>query len=131
VSSEVKSDKDRGDLEIALNASPSNVAPSMTIVRDELNRLRNEPVSESELAAAKLRLISSALLSESSARGQLGEILDLAQNGLPNDYFATLQSRFASITPADIQRVARQYLRPDELIQIYAGPFGPWSDHAI
>ena len=131
VTSELKSDKDRGDLEIDLNASPANVAPSIDIVRDELNRLRTQPVSESELAGAKLRLISSALLAEASARGQLGEILDLAQNRLPGDYFATLQTRFANITPADIERVARRYLRPDDLIQIYAGPSGPWSDHAI
>lgn len=131
VSSEIKSDKDRGDLEIDLSASPANVPGAIAIVREQFTRLRNEPVSASELAGAKLRLISSALLAEASARGQLGEILDLAQNGLPNDYFATLQSRFANITPADIQRVARQYLRPDALIQIYAGPFGPWSDHAI
>jgi len=131
VSSEMKSDKDRGDLEIDLNASPGNVASSIGIVREQLDRLRTQPVSPNELASAKLRLISSALLSEASARGQLSEILALAQNGLPNDYFATLQSRYANITPADIQRVARTYLRPDQLIQIYAGPAGPWSDHAI
>jgi zinc protease len=131
VSSEMKSDKDRGDLEIDLNASPGNVAPSIAIVREQLDRLRTQPVSESELASAKLRLISSALLSEASARGQLSEILELAQNGLPNDYFSTLQLRYANITPADIQRVARTYLRPDQLIQIYAGPSGPWSDRAI
>ena len=131
VSSDLKSDTDRGDLEIDLNASPGNVAASIGIVRDQLNLLRSQPVSESDLASAKLRLISSALLSEASARGQLSEILDLAQNGLPNDYFATLQARYANITPADIQRVARTYLRPDQLIQIYAGPAGPWAEHAI
>ncbi len=131
VSSEMKSDKDRGDLEIDLNASPGNVASSIEIVREQLGHLQTQPVGASELAGAKLRVISSALLSESSAGGQLSEILELAQNGLPNDYFATLQSRYANITPADIQRVARTYLRPDQLIQIYAGPSGPWAEHAI
>jgi zinc protease len=131
VSSEMKSDKDRGDLEIDLNASPPNVAPSIALVREQLDRLRTQPISESELASAKLRLISSALLAEASAGGQLSQILSLAQNDLPGDYFATLQARYANITPADIQRVARKYLQPDQLIQIYAGPMGPWAEHAI
>ncbi len=131
VSSELKSDKDRGDLEIDLSASPANVAPSIALVREQLGRLRTQPISESELASAKLRLISSALLSEASARGQLSEILSLARDDLPGNYFATLQERYANITPADIQRVARKYLQPDQLIQIYAGPMGPWAEHAI
>jgi len=131
VSSEMKSDKDRGDLEIDLNASPDNVAAAIAIVREQLSRLRAEPITQSELSDAKVRLISSALLSEASSRGQLDEVLDLAENDLPNDYFATLQTRYANITPADIQRVARTYLRPDQLIQIYAGPSGPWAEHAI
>jgi zinc protease len=131
VSSELKSDKDRGDLEIDLSASPANVAPSIALVREQLGRLRTQPISDSELASAKLRLISSALLSEASARGQLSEILSLAQDDLPGNYFATLQERYANITPSDIQRVARKYLQPDQLIQIYAGPMGPWAEHAI
>jgi zinc protease len=131
VSSQMKSDKVRGDFEIDLSVSPSNVAAAIAIVREQLNRLRTQPVTQSELADAKTRLVSSALLSEASARGQLSEVLDLAQNDLPNDYFATLQARYANITPADIQRVARMYLHPDQLIQIFAGPAGPWGDHAI
>jgi hypothetical protein len=27
--------------------------------------------------------------------------------------------------------VAKTYLRPDDLIQIFAGPPGPWSTHAL
>lgn len=131
VSSQMKSDKDRGDLEIDLSASPANVPASIALVRDQLNRLRSQPIDAAELASAKLRLISSALLAEASARGQLAQILSLAQNELPADYFATLQARYANITPADIQRVARKYLQPDQLIQIYAGPPGPWAQHAI
>ncbi|HET9393435.1 MAG TPA: pitrilysin family protein [Candidatus Rubrimentiphilum sp.] len=131
VSSEIKSDKDRGDFEIDMSVLPGNVSSAIAIVREQLNRLRSQPVSVSELDDAKTRLVSSALLSEASARGQLNEILDLAQNDLPDDYFATLQARYANITPADIQRVAQKYLRPDQLIQIFAGPAGPWGDHAI
>ncbi len=131
VSSEVKSDKDRGDLEIQLNASPENVAPAISIVRDQLERLRTEPVSAQELAEAKVRLVSEALLSEASASGQRDLVLTIAQNRLPLDYFATLSQQYAGITPADVQRVAKEYLQPDRLIEVFAGPTGPWSVHAL
>ena len=131
VSSEMKSDKDRGDLEIQLNASPENVASAISIVRDQLERLRTEPVSGAELAGAKVRLVSEALLNEASAGGQRDEVLTIAQDRLPLDYFATLSQRYAGITPADVQRIAKEYLQPDRLIEVFAGPTGPWSNHAI
>jgi zinc protease len=131
VNTEVKSDKDRGDLEIQLNAAPENVASAITIVRDELERLRTQPVSASELAEAKVRLVSQALLDEASAGGQRDELLAIAQNHLPLDYYGTLSQRYAGITPADVQRVAKEYLQPDRLIEVFAGPEGPWSNHAL
>lgn len=131
VSSQIKSDSDRGDFEIQLNASPQNVAPAISIVRDQLARLRTTPVTQTELTEAKVRLVSEALLNEASASGQLSEVLEIAQNHLPLDYYSSLTQRYASITPADIQRVAKEYLQPDRLIQVYAGPQGPWSIRAL
>lgn len=131
VSSQIKSDPDRGDFEIQLNASPQNVEAAISIVRDQLARLRTQPVSQTELNEAKVRLVSEALLNEASANGQLSEVLEIAQNHLPLDYYSSLTQRYASITPADLQRVAKVYLQPDRLIQVYAGPQGPWSTRAL
>lgn len=131
VSTQVRSDKDRGDLEIQLNASPQNVPAAITIVRDQLEKLRTQPVSETELQEAKVRIVSEALLNEASASGQLDEVLQIAQDHLPLNYFSTLAQRYADITPADVQRVAKEYIEPDRLIQVYAGPQGPWSNHAL
>lgn len=131
VGAQLKSDRNRGDLEIVLSASPGNVSQALALVRGEMERLRTHPVSPAELAEAKLRLVSQALLSEGSADGQLGEIMEIAKNGLPASYFATLTQRYAAIAPADIERVARRYLRPDRLIQIFAGPPGPWSGEPL
>lgn len=131
VNSVVKADRDRGDLEIILNASPQNVEPAIGIVRTQLQRLRTEPVTKTELEDAKIRLINAALLNEASASGQLDEISEIAQNHLPLDYYGTLAQRYAAITPADIQRVAKAYLRPDRLIEVFSGPQGPWAENAL
>jgi len=131
VSSVVKADRNRGDFEVLLNASPANVAPAIRIVRSEIERLRTQPVSQTELEDAKVRLVSSALLSEGSAGGQLDEVGEIAQNGLPANYYATLAARYTAIAPADIQRVAKAYLHPDRLIEVFSGPEGPWTNRAL
>ncbi len=131
VSSELDSDSDRGDFRIELSASPERVVEAVEFVRRELERLQKAPVSQTELDEAKVRLASNALLDEASSSGQAKQLMDIASNGLPLNYYATLNARLAQITPADVQRVAREYLHPSRLVEVYAGPSGPWSLHAI
>jgi zinc protease len=131
VNSTLDADADRGDFRVELNASPERVVEAVKFVRRELQRLRDEPVSATELQEAKVRLVSNALLEESSSSGQAKQLMDIATNGLPLDYYRTLNERFAQITAADVQRVARAYLRPERLVEVYAGPSGPWSQQSI
>jgi zinc protease len=131
VNSSLESDADRGDLRVELNASPQRVVEAVALVREELRRLQEQPVSATELQEAKVRLVSNALLDEASSSGQAKQLLDIAVNGLPLDYYRTLNERFARITAADVQRVARAYLRPESLVEVYAGPSGPWAFHAL
>jgi zinc protease len=131
VDSTLDADADRGDFRVELNASPGRVVEAVAFVRRELQRFQNEPVSATELEEAKGRLVSNALLEEASSSGQVKQLMDIATNSLPLDYYGTLNERFARITAADVQRVARQYLRPDRLVEVYAGPAGPWAAHAI
>jgi zinc protease len=131
VSSSLDADGDRGDFRIELNTSPQRVVEAVAFVRQELQRLQQEPVSQTELSEAKVRLVGNALLEEASSTGQAKQLLDILTNDLPPNYYRTLNERFAQITPADVQRVAREYLRPSSLVEVYAGPSGPWAAHSL
>lgn len=131
VSSSLEADADRGDFRVELSASPQRVVEAVAFVRKQLEVLQNEPVSATELQEAKIRLVSNALLEEASSSGQAKQILDIATNDFPLDYYRTLNERFAQITPADVQRVARSYLHPSRLVEVYAGPSGPWAVRAL
>jgi len=131
VSSSLEAGADRGDFRVELNASPQRVVEAVDFVRRELQRLQSTPVSATELQEAKVRLVSNALLQEASSSGQVQQLMDIASNHLPLDYYGTLNERFARITAADVQRVAREYLKPDRLVEVYAGPSGPWSQQSI
>jgi zinc protease len=131
VTSSLEANTDRGDFRVELNASPQRVVEAVHFVRTELERLQNEPVSATELKEAKARLVGDALIDEASADGQAKQVLDIAVDGLPLDYYRTLNARFARITASDVERVARTYLQPNRLVEVYAGPDGPWSQHSL
>jgi zinc protease len=131
VESSLNAGRDRGDFRVEIDAAPSRVTEAVEFVRAQLRRLQDEPVTPTELAEAKLRLVSDALLQEGSADGQVRQLMDIATNGLPLDYYRTLNERFASITAADVQRVALKYLAPNQLVQIYAGPEGEWAQQNL
>ncbi len=127
VNSSIAANADRGDFRVELSASPQRVVEAVKFVRQELERFQDSPVSATELQEAKIRLVSDALLEESSSTGQAKQLLDILNNDLPTSYYRTLNDRFARITAADVQRVAKTYLKPGLLVQVYAGPSGPWS----
>jgi zinc protease len=131
VDSSLQATEDRGDFRVELNAGPQRVVEAVRLVRQELVRMQNEPVTQTELDEAKGRLVSDALLDEASTEGQAEQLLDIATYGLPIDYYRTLNERFARITIADVQRVAKTYIKPDRMVQVYAGPSGPWSSNSL
>jgi zinc protease len=131
VNSSLEANADRGDFRIELNASPERVVEAVRFVREELQRLQDRPVSETELKEAKTRLVGDALIEEASSTGQAKQVSDIGVNDLPADYYGTLNERFAKITAADVERVAKTYLRPQLLVEVYAGPSGPWASHSL
>jgi zinc protease len=131
VDSSLDANEDRGDFRVQFNAGPQRVVEAVKLIRSELTRMQNEPVSQTELDEAKGRLVSDALLDEASTEGQGEQLLDIATYGLPLDYYRTLNERFARITVADVQRIARTYVKPDRMVQVYSGPSGPWASSGL
>lgn len=131
VASSLHAARDRGDFRVELNANPGRVVEAVNFVRDAMKNLQQHPVTQTELQEAKLRLVGNALLEEASASGQASQLLDIGVSGLPLDYYTTLSERFAGVTAADVERVARRYLRPGHLDEIFAGPQGIWAQQNL
>ncbi|HYO76615.1 MAG TPA: insulinase family protein, partial [Thermoanaerobaculia bacterium] len=96
-------------------------AESIAEVRKEIARLQNEPVTPEQLNGVRAWLeaaLTGGLLSLESMNAQL---LELARNDLPLDYYTDAVRRLAAFTPADVQTIARELFTPDRLIWIIAG----------
>ena len=101
----------------------------------ELSRIRNEPVSEKEIADAKSYLTGVFPLRLETQEGLVDQLLQIKMFGLPEDYLETYRSHIQAVTISEIQEVAKKYVKPDEAAIVIVGDgaqlleqIGPYAD---
>ncbi|CAN5170543.1 hypothetical protein BH23GEM4_BH23GEM4_16480 [soil metagenome] len=88
---------------------------------NQLRRIRDEPVSAEELANAKSYLIGSFPLRIQPAGQIAGQVAQTELLGLPIEDLTEYRERIDAVTIEDVQRVARQYVRPDQAEIVVVG----------
>ena len=88
---------------------------------NELKRIVEEEVTQEELELAKNNMRGSFARSLESRSTVARFALNTELNNLPEDYYANYLKRLDAITRADIQRVAKKYIRPDRANIIIVG----------
>src|SRR5262249_43476772 len=86
----------------------------------EFRRIR-DTVPTPELRKAKKYLELQLPGALETSRDIAGQLVDVAVYGLPLDFYNTYQSRIAAVTQADVQRVARAYIKPSNLTIVVVG----------
>jgi predicted Zn-dependent peptidase len=79
-------------------------------------------VTPAELSNATTKIVAGALVSEEATESILARVENIGASELPSDYYQTLAKRYNAITTAAVQRVARKYLLPDHLVEVFEGP---------
>src|SRR5438094_392205 len=76
----------------------------------ELNRIRNEKVSATELENAKRAMVGSFALSLEQPAALLQNIVVQKLYDMPADYWDTYPQKVMAITAEDVQRIAQKYI---------------------
>ena len=97
------------------------VALAADIVLEELERIRTEPVTAEELETAKASFIDTFPSGFDSKASTTSRFAQDEVLGRPHSYWTNYRERLAAITPADIQRVASEYLKPEEAVVLIVG----------
>lgn len=105
----------------AVATQNARVAESVGIVRAEWARMAREGPSAEELAAAKTYLTGSYPLRFSSSSRIADMLVGLQFEGLGRDYFARRNGTIEKVSLADVRRVARSLLKPDQLTFFVVG----------
>jgi zinc protease len=98
-----------------------SVAQAIAIVVEEIKRLQDTKVSADELATAINRAVETLPLRFASAAGKASQFATNYFSRLPEDYWQKYRQRVSSVTPEEIQRVARKYLHPKDLVILAVG----------
>jgi predicted Zn-dependent peptidase len=113
-----------GPLFVNIKSVPSDLTGDLDVVLDTMARMRTGPPSGDRVEAAKAKLIASMAERLKTPEGAAGIILDIETYGLGRDYIITFADRVTAITPADVQRAAQSYLKPQSVTIVIAGPAG-------
>lgn len=110
-----------GSIIIQTKARPQFVANSISEILVELGRLRDEVVSDEDLQKAKDSIEGGIVTGVETVQSLSEIIAQLATKNIPKEELPLLRERVLAVTAADVQRVARVYLRPDKAAIVVAG----------
>ena len=102
-----------GSIFITAQTDSKNLDDFYAAVDQIVASLRDTPITEDELNRARLPTIESIRRSQASNEYWLTQLEDVAADRGQVQQTLSHISDIEAITPADIQRAARQYLRPD------------------
>jgi len=87
----------------------------------ELNRIRDENVSEEELKDAKNFLTGVFPIRAETQEGLTNLIVSQKLYDLPHDYLQTYREEISQITIEDVERVAKKYIKPNKIAIVIVG----------
>jgi len=95
--------------------------PSLKEIFGEIERLQKEPPSASELQGIQ-SYISGLFLIQNSGRGPLiGQLRYVDLQGLGEDYLKTYVQKVNAVTPAEVQKMTAQYIKPELMTIVVVG----------
>ena len=110
-----------GDFLAETDTRSSATAEVLRLTVDEIARMQRERVSTRELRSAQDYLAGNFPLSIETPNAIATQVLEAMLYGLDLDDLETYPERINAVTPDDIQRVARAYLKPDRLSIVLVG----------
>ncbi|MGO9995536.1 MAG: M16 family metallopeptidase [Steroidobacteraceae bacterium] len=118
----LEASKSRANLAVMYGCNPENVSKARALIQRDLNQMRTQDVSESELHQAKALLLREIPLNESSEEAVARGLLARAEIGLPLDEPILASNKYYELTADQVRAAFSKLIRPDDLVQVVRGP---------
>lgn len=105
----------------AVMTKSETTAEAIDAIINEIKKLQESPISESELQDTKDQFLNSLVFRYDSKSKILNERLNNEYNGLSEKAFDELMEGIKATTAEDVQRVAKEYLKPGALQILVVG----------
>jgi predicted Zn-dependent peptidase len=110
-----------GLFEASFQSKSPSAAQAASIVMEEMQRIQTSKVTPQELEMAINNAVEALPTRFSSARQKAGQFAADFYSRRPEDYWQKYRDRVRAVTADDVQRVARKYLHPDQLVIVAVG----------
>ncbi len=121
-----------GLFEISGSTKSATTVDTIRVIREEVEKLRNAPVTDEELQTAKDSVLNSFVFNFDRPSKTLNRMLLYEYFDYPKDFIFQYQKAIAAVTKADILRVVKEYWKPQDFTIVAVGnpkEFGkPLSD---
>ena len=110
-----------GLFQITGSTQSKYTVPAIKAIREELDRMRTEEVTDQELQTAKDKVLNGFVFFFDRPSKTLNRLLTYAYYGYPKDFIFGYQKAVAAVTKADVLRVCNEYFRPRDLTIVAVG----------
>ena len=110
-----------GTFRIGGSTKSASTVETIQAIKVEIEKMRTTEVTPVELMEAKQSVLNSFVFFFDSPEKTLTRVMQYAYQGYPKDFLFQYQKAIESVTRADILRVAKQYIQPDQLTIVAVG----------
>lgn len=121
IGSSITTFKNNGHFSIMSQTGVEFTKPLIDEVFKEMDRLRNEEVSEEELDMVKMYMLGEHLRMIDGGLSIADNIISMVGNDLGYDFYDTTVTSIKETTAKDIQALARKYFNKDNFYTVVAG----------
>lgn len=110
-----------GLFEISGSTKSASTVDTIQAALKEVDGIRTAPVTDQELETAKQSVLNSFVFYFDSPGKTLSRVITYEYYGYPKDFIFQYQKGVAAVTKADVLRVAKQYLKPENITIVAVG----------
>jgi zinc protease len=116
--------REAGPFVIGTAVASDVTVPAIQETLKEIDRMRTEPISESELSLATSYLEGVFPIRYETTAAIAAALATLAIYGLPSDWYDSYRARMSAVTVDDVLAAARAYVHSDSLQIVIVGDAG-------
>jgi|SRR5208337_813621 len=95
--------------------------PSLKEIFGEVTRMQKEPVSEPELKGIQNYLSGIFVIQNSNRSALISQLENVDFQGLGENYLKTYVAKVNAVTPAVVQKMTQDYIKPEEMTIVVVG----------
>ncbi len=112
---------------VAGSTKSASTTEALEVVKAEIEKIRTAEVATEELQAAKDAVLNSFVFNFDRPSKTLNRMVTQDYYGYPRDFLFQYQRAVAAVTKADIRRVAKEYLKPENFTVVAVGKPGDFG----